>query len=62
MDLSKLDEMPSVAEDDSEEMEETEGLDLDPEFAMLAKEAGFDGEKAAALKSLIELCVSNYGK
>lgn len=61
MDYNKLEDMAGVDEEESMEAEDDGTEGMDPELKMLAKEAGFEGPKAAALKAFVELCSkSNY--
>lgn len=55
------DEMAAEGEPESAEGEETaeaETAELDGEFAMLAEELGFKGDKAETLKKAIDRCVT----
>ena len=58
MDLAELETMPGVDEEMPVEgvSEETDGMD--PEKAMLAKELGFEGDKARALEDFVRLCLA----
>ncbi len=53
----KLDSMPSVDDaGESESPPEDKGENMDPELTMLAKEAGFTGDKAMALWQFVKAC------
>ncbi len=59
MDYSKLEEMPSM--DDEEEAPESKSEapgDMNDEQMMFAKELGFTGDKALALKNFVKSCYS----
>lgn len=57
MDLESLEGMPGVEEEpvDGVSLDDPE---MDPEKAMLAKELGFEGDKARALEDFVRLCLA----
>lgn len=59
MDWDKLESVPAVGEEGDEPSTSKKTGDMDPEMAMLAKQLGFEGEKAEALRDFVKLCYAS---